>query len=110
MDQVSVETLSALAGIVLSLVFSYAPGVQSWFDGLAPNQKRLVMLGALAAVSLGLFGLACYGKAPFTTGVSCTEQGAWELMYLFVSAALANQSTYLLSPKKKNIGSRQPIP
>ena len=35
--------LSAIAGVVLSLFFSYVPGVKSWFGDLSSEYKQTVM-------------------------------------------------------------------
>lgn len=43
------DTLSATAGILLSLVFAYGSGVSKWFEALDGLYKRLVMVGALVA-------------------------------------------------------------
>jgi hypothetical protein len=90
------ETLSAGAGILLSLAFSYGPGLAPRFAQLDPTTKRLVMAGALLVVALGAFGLSCAGVVD---AASCTQQGGWALVSAFVSALVANQATYLISPK-----------
>ena len=92
----TVESLSMVAGVVLSLVWSYIPGAQGWFDKLAPNYKRLVMLASLLVVAGGVFGLACMGRLD---AVACDGDGAWQLVELFVLAAVANQGAYMLTPK-----------
>ncbi|MFC2053013.1 hypothetical protein ACFLV7_01765, partial [Chloroflexota bacterium] len=48
------ESLAVVAGVILSLLLSYAPGVKDWYDGLEGNNWRLVMLGLL--VTVGAFG------------------------------------------------------
>ena len=54
------ESLASLAGILLSLVFSYVPGLNTRFDGLEPIYKRLVMLAALL-VATGIIVIALGG-------------------------------------------------
>jgi hypothetical protein len=92
------DLLSSVAGIVLSLLFSYVPGVKDWFEGLDGTYKRLVMLALLVVVSGGIFALSCYGV--LAGYVECTEAGAWELVSVFVAALIANQGAFLVSPKK----------
>jgi len=91
------ELLSSIAGIVLSLLFSYVPPFKSWFDNLEGNYKRLIMLGALAVTAGGAYGLACLGL--FGVGITCDMAGALGLVELFIVAAIANQSAYALSPQ-----------
>ena len=98
--------LSSLAGITLSLFFSYVPGISTWYEALTATYKRLVMLFLLAVVSIGAFGLACLGWLPYFTdqggvpaAVTCSQQGGVELLTAFVLALVANQSTYLITPK-----------
>ena len=57
----SSEVLSATAGVLLSLAFSYVPGLSGWFASLEGTHKRLVMLAALVIVSAGAFALSCAG-------------------------------------------------
>jgi len=49
----SAQLLSAVAGVLLSLLFSYIPGASDWFAALDGTRKRLVMLGALVLVAAG---------------------------------------------------------
>lgn len=90
--------ISVVAGIVLSLIFEYIPGVSGWYDALDKRQKQGVMAIALLVVTLAVFGLACVGW--FNTGVSCDVAGIQQLIALFVAALVANQSTYLITRKE----------
>ena len=95
------ETLSLSAGIVLSLLFSYIPGANTWFGKQTGVYKRLIMLGLLAVTSAVTFGIACLGWGE-TFGISfvCEMAGAVELFKVFALAAIANQTTFLISPKR----------
>ena len=92
----SEQVVSLAAGILLSLIFSYFPGVKEWFNGLSGDYKRLIMLGSLLLVSLGIFGLGCLGRYE---GVTCDVDGLWQVGEVFLLAAIANQSTYTLTNK-----------
>lgn len=87
----SVE-VSAAAGIVLSLLFSYAPGLNAWYDQLTPTPKRLVMLGILLVTAAGALAYQCRGDGP------CYGLNVETYLRAFVSAAIANQTTYLFTP------------
>jgi hypothetical protein len=99
------ETLSATAAALLSLAFSYIPGLSAAYANYTKTRKRLVMLGLLALTALGAFALACLenGQAPVTQwlglSLTCTESGAVALLRAFGAAVIANQSVYLISPK-----------
>jgi hypothetical protein len=97
----SPETLSSLAAILLSLAFSYIPGLSDKFAALDGTRKRLIMLGCLLLVSLGAVGLSCSGVlASLVPSISCTQSGIVAVLQSFVLATVANQSTYLVSPRR----------
>jgi hypothetical protein len=89
------EQLALTAGVILSLLFSYIPGLNVKFTALDPVYKRLVMLVLIIISAGGIFGLSCAGILSYVT---CDQAGAWGLVELIVLAAIANQSAYLLSP------------
>ena len=89
------ESIAATAGIVLSLSFSYIPGLKQWYDSQTPQTRSLVMLGALAVVSAAVFGLSCAGfAADLGINVTCDQAGAVGLVKAFFVALIANQATY----------------
>ena len=94
----SPEILAGAAAIVLSLLFSYVPGFGSWYQPLKADVKRLIMIGLLALVAIGAFGLACAGWG-VVEGLACTSQGAFGLVKVFVAALIANQAVYAISPQ-----------
>jgi len=91
------EKLSAIAGAVLSLAFSYLPGLSGWYDGQSPTVKRLLMAAVLVVVAGAIFGLSCWR---IISQVECTQAGAWGLVGVLITALIANQAMYLISPKK----------
>jgi hypothetical protein len=96
METISAEDISMAAGVLLSLGFSYLPGLNEKFAGLTPTQKRLVMLALLVVVTAGAFGLSCLDTR--LVG-ACNPEGAWSLLRALMLAAIANQTTYCLSPR-----------
>ena len=95
------DFISGIAGVLLSLVFSYVPGAKAWFEKLTGDQKRLVMLVTCLLVPLGMIGLSCAGLgADFGLTVTCDRAGFVELAKAFAVAAIANQAAYQLSPAK----------
>jgi hypothetical protein len=100
--QITPEFFIAMAGVLLSLGFSYIPGLESRFGKLDGIHKRLVMLGSLAVSVLVVFGLTCLGwsSALGLPGLACDQAGALGFVRAFGVAAIASQATYLLTPKK----------
>jgi len=94
------ELLASIAGIILSLLFSYVPGLAERFAFLAGTAKRAIMAGLLLAVALAAFGLSC---ANVLSTVICDQPGALGLVSAFISALIANQGAYLLSPETKSV-------
>jgi hypothetical protein len=96
----SAELLASLAGILLSLLFSYIPKLSEWFAVLDGVYKRLIMAGLLVVVAGGAFGLSCAGVI---SAVTCDQPGAIGLIKAFLAALIANQSIFLISPETKRV-------
>ena len=95
------EMLGIYAGSILSLVFSYVPGLNEKYNVLDGTAKRLIMLLLLALAVAGIFAVACLGLAgDFGLSATCDKSGVLELVKLFVAAVIANQATYSISPTK----------
>lgn len=92
------EWLALVAGAVLSLLFSYVPGLSNWYAALDGTRKRLLMAGLLLVVAAGAFGLGCAGVL---AGVDCSRNGAINIVYAYILALMANQSTYAISPQRR---------
>ena len=97
----SSETISTMAGLLLSLVFSYVPRVRDEFDALSPTAKRGLMGACIVAV--GCFSFA-WGCAGLTDAIACDRAGAVGLLRSIVAALVANQAMYLITPTS---GSKQ---
>lgn len=96
----SSDLLASYSGILLTLIFSYVPGLNEKYAGLSDTYKKLIMLGMLALVSLGVVGLACSGfGADFGVDVACDKNGFVAVIKAFVFALVANQAAYKLSPE-----------
>jgi hypothetical protein len=97
------DLLSSVAGVILSLLFSYLPGLSGWYGSLVGDKKRLIMLGMLALVAGSMYALDCGGVlvkfAPALAGM-CSVDGWVDVLRAFVFAAIANQSAFALSPQK----------
>lgn len=94
------ETLTLLAGAVISLACSYVPGLAPRFEELAPESKRVILLVLLAAVTAGVYIGACspiiHPYIPYLT-TTCDQAGVGLAIRTFFLAAIANQTTYALT-------------
>jgi len=59
-------------------------------------QRALMMFGAVAVVALAVFGLSCTGWFSF---VECSALSLNSLLSVLFNSLLANQLTYLVTPK-----------
>lgn len=85
--------LSGLAGVGLSLLFSYVPGLNTRFGSLSAVQKRLVMAGLLLVVAAGALLWSCK-----IGGAVCLQANWITYLTALGTALVANQSTYSISP------------
>ena len=92
-----VELLPYLVGVVVSLVFSYVPGLKTWYEAQS-GYKSLIMLGVLLVVSAIYFGLGCT-NIDLGIVVSCDKEGLLAIAFAFIQIVVANQSTYLLTKR-----------
>jgi len=90
------EVLIGISTAFLAVLMEYTPGLDTWYAKLDPQRKKLVMLGLLALVTLGIFGLSCGG---YVDGPTCDDKGFAGLVYLFVIAITANQGVHLISKR-----------
>lgn len=89
--------ITAIAAVILSVLFEYVPGLSTWYNALTDTKQRLVMLGVLFVTVAGAFGLSCAG---WLDAWPCTQAGAKDAVFAFVLALAANQATYTILPKK----------
>jgi hypothetical protein len=97
----SADSLSLIAGSLLSLAFSYIPGLKAKFDALSTEYKRGVMLGLVLLVAFAIYFLAC---SPFAMDVgvpiTCGKSGMVELIKVIILVAVANQGAYGLTKRE----------
>ena len=91
--------IGVVAGVVLSLLFKYVPGLSDWYEKKESQSKELFMLGIMAGVVAVAFGLSCV--AWLDTYV-CTVMGARDAVFMFVAAVVGNVAAYqALSHQKR---------
>lgn len=93
--QFSSEQLAAVAGVALSLLFSYVPGLREKFATLDKVRKSLAMAVMLLIVAGGALGLSC---TKVINVIECSQNGVVQLVNVYIAALVANQAAYLISP------------
>ena len=88
------DLISMVVGAVISLLFNYFPGLNTWFSALRTEVKSFIMIGLLAVASVAIYLLSLYGIIEISQPVD------WVLVLrTFVLALVANQSAYIISPQ-----------
>ncbi len=101
----TLETLVAIASVILSLLIAYIPAFKARFDQLDAAGKARVMALLLIVVVVAVFGLACAGWLQyFGLTIACTVASAIELIKLLIVALTSSQASFLLlvKPFKKD--------
>ena len=94
----TIELLSQIAGVVLSLAIAYIPGVAEWYGAKDAKAKARIMAGLLIGVGVVIFALTCARIAgDFGLGVVCDKASLIELVTIIIAALVANQATYLVA-------------
>jgi len=94
------DLLAAVAGMVISLVCSYVPGIAPRWAGLDGAWKRFCMALALIFVSAIIVALSCAGVLQ---GVECSQKGVWAVLSALFSALVVNQSVYAITARSDKI-------
>jgi hypothetical protein len=94
--------LVLVAGVILSLLFSYVPGLRTKYAALSGEVKRVIMLVLLIIVSVGVYGLNCYGLIP-QGNLTCDKSGILTLVNYFILAVVSNQTAYTISPQLSDV-------
>jgi len=85
-----------IAGLLLSLLFTYVPAAQAWFD--SKSNKGLMMLGFVILISVAYFLLGCTSlAAQLNIQVTCDQAGALVLGQMILTVAISNQLTFMFT-------------
>lgn len=88
------DLISMVVGAVISLLFNYFPGLNTWFSALRTEVKSFIMIGLLAVASVAIYLISLYGIVEISQPVD------WVLVLrTFILAVVANQSAYVIAPQ-----------
>jgi hypothetical protein len=99
--------LLSIIGALLSVVFTWFPGLNTWYAGLQKDAQSGVMLGLLVLAAAVVMALGCFNLI-VVVGLVCTGPGILNMVINLavglIGAMVANQGTYgltkNLAPKK----------
>ena len=94
------ELVAGAAGIVLSWLFSWFPGLRAWYAGLKQEVKSGIMLGLLACISIVIYVSALYGLIDVPEPITIID-----LVKVFFIASTLNQTAYSLTPQASDVKS-----
>lgn len=91
------ELLAGIVAAIISLAFSYIPGLSEKFAALAGEYKRLIMAGLMVVVAGAVYAGSCLNL--LSIGVACDKPGVLQLISIVLAALIANQGVYAISPQ-----------
>jgi hypothetical protein len=94
-EQLSTIILT-IVGIILQLVFKYAPKVKQWYE--VQTNKGPIMLAVVVVTGAAYYGLSCTPyAATLGIGIACTVESAFTLLRAIGIIAIGQQLTYLFT-------------
>lgn len=96
------EIMLGLAAIVLSLTFTYLPGLRTKFAILTPANKALVNLISVTVLAVVMFLGVCTNLFAIP-GITCTNEGIRTLAIYLIIAVGGNQLAYVPSVKPSDV-------
>jgi len=108
--------LMGIVGALLSVVFTWFPGLNTWYAGLGKDAQSGVMVGLLVGAGVIIIVMGCTGLI-VVVGLVCTQQGIFSmvvnLVIGLVTAMATNQGTYgltkNLAPKAVKLAKMQRV-
>lgn len=99
--QLSAEVLAGFAGAIISIIFSYFPRLKDAFAALSTELKSGIMLGLLALTTAVITALDWFNV--IDAGLTFDGQWVARVVFIFISAVIANQAAYKVSPQTKSV-------
>lgn len=96
------ETFVVMAAIILSVAWTFLPGIRVKFAALDSSIKAVINLLLMILLAGLMFLFTCSQWNPIP-GVECTVQGAKALGVLVFLAIAGNQITYTLSAPPEDV-------
>lgn len=99
--QLNPELIVSITGAVISLVFSYFPGLRQAYASMPAELKSAIMILLMAGVVAAIVALNCSGW--IQAGISCDSIGIQQVVWWYILALIANQGVYQVSPQPADV-------
>lgn len=100
MNNLDPSVIAATAGVILSLLFNYIPGLNTRFDRLSPDMQRFCMGVMIVVAGLVMAVWQCVAVSRTGHYICGTDLIDWRMVLTnIVSALIGNQSADRISPK-----------
>lgn len=97
------ELILTIAGIVLSLLFSYIPNFNLWFAALSKQTKQLTMLATILVVCAAAAALDYWEFVDLGIDLA-TKSGISDFSFSVILSIIANQTAHKISPETFLVG------
>jgi len=95
--EVTSDWLILIASGVTSLVFSWFPGLNTWYAALRDPIKKLIMAGVILLIVVAALVLSCYNV--IESNLACTKEGIAAAVGIYLLAIGVNQGLFKVTPQ-----------
>jgi len=90
-----IDLLVAVVGAVVSLLFSYVPGLSGWYYKQTVDARKGIMAITVIVVAALMYGALAMG---IVTGMPLGSETVWKFVEVVFFVLAGNQIIYLISP------------
>ena len=95
------DWLILIASGVTTLVFSWFPGLNTWYAGLREPIKKVIMAGVILLIVAVALTLSCYSV--IDSNLACTKEGITAAIGIYLMAIGVNQGLYKVTPQTAKV-------
>lgn len=95
------ETIASLAGLIISVIFSYFPILRVKYAALSEELKSVIMIALMILAGFAAWGAGCIGWVE--TNLACDVSSVQKLIWLILVAIATNQGVHRISPQTNDV-------
>lgn len=96
------EKIALWAGVFVSWLLSFFPGLNTWYAAKTEDFKKLFMIGVLTVMVVGLYALMCFGILTIAD-MACSTDSFVAITYMWILAIVSNQSIHRIMPELASV-------